>query len=215
MIFIGMDLSGPSNYKETALVAFKESKTGYLALHKSLQGADDNDILNFTRSLLQLDKNIVVGIDAPLSYNDGGGDRVSDADLRKKIISTGLRSGSVMAPTMNRMVYLTLRGISIARLLLAINTTTRIVEVHPGAAMALRGSAINDVAGFKKNKKSRVRLLAWLEKQGLIHAADINDPSAHYVVACASALAAWKWHHNKSVWIHPAKQPLHPFDYVC
>lgn len=214
MFFIGIDLSGPSNSKETALVAFDASKREYLFSHKSLLGADDNDILYFVNHL-KLERNIVVGIDAPLSYNVGGGDRSSDSDLRRNIISAGLKSGSVMPPTINRMVYLTLRGISIARLLLATCEKTKIVEVHPSATMALRGAPINDLIDFKKNEKSRWNLLAWLEQQGLKNVANIKDPSDHYVAACASALAAWKWHQNKSVWIHPSEQPVHPFDYAC
>lgn len=214
MFFVGIDLSGPSNTKDTALAAFEDSQKGYLTIHKLLPGADDNDILYFA-NYLRLKGEAVVGIDAPLSYNVGGGDRASDSNLRKKIISAGLRSGSVMAPTMNRMVYLTLRGISIARLLLAVNEETKIVEIHPGATMALRGAPIDDVVEFKTNEKSRLRLLAWLEQQGLRHATNIENPSDHYLAACASALAAWKWHQNKSVWIHPAEQPVHPFDFAC
>ena len=214
MFFIGIDLSGPSNSKETAAVAFDARKREHLTARKSLLGADDNDILCFANSLRE-EGDIVVGIDAPLSYNIGGGDRPADSDLRRKIISAGLRPGSVMAPTMTRMVYLTLRGIAIARLLLAADEKTRIVEVHPGAALALRGAAINDVVQFKQKEKSRRNLLAWLEKQGLKKAANIKNPSDHYVAACASALAAWKWYHDKSLWLQPAKPPFHPFDYAC
>lgn len=214
MFFLGIDLSGPSNSKETALVAFNASKRGYLTYYKSLIGADDNDILYFTNHL-KLEGNIVVGMDAPLSYNVGGGDRPSDSDLRRNIISAGLKSGSVMAPTMTRMVYLTLRGISIARLLLATCETIKIAEVHPSATMALRGAPVNDVIKFKNNEKSRWNLLVWLEQQGLKNVADVADPSDHYVAACACALAAWKWDQKKSVWIHPSEQPVHPFDYAC
>ena len=215
MFFIGIDLSGPSNSRETAAVAFDEGpKRGDFTAHRSLLGADDRDILRFI-ALLQLKGDIVVGIDAPLSYNIGGGDRPADSDLRKRIISAGLRSGSVMPPTMTRMVYLTLRGIAIARLLLAADEKTKIVEVHPGAAMALRGATISDIVKFKQNKKSRRSLLAWLEKQGLKRAANIKDPSDHYVAACASALAACRWYYNEAAWIHRAEQPFHPFDYAC
>jgi len=147
MVFLGIDLSGPSNTRETALVAFNATKSEYLFRYKSLLGADDNDILYFVNHL-KSDGNIVVGIDAPLSYNVGGGDRPSDADLRRKIISVGLKSGSVITPTMSRMVYLTLRGISTARLLLTTCEKMKIVEVHPGATMALRGAPINDVIEF-------------------------------------------------------------------
>ncbi len=214
MLFIGIDLSGPSNRGETAVATFVADGGGDLIAHKFLLGADDYQILHFALSL-QNRGNIVVGLDAPLSYNVGGGDRPADAELRRRIIKIGLRSGSVMPPTMTRMVYLTLRGISVARLLRNTNEKIKIVEVHPGAAMALRGASVNDVRTYKHNKKSRRNLLAWLERQRLKNAAAIKDPSDHYVAACAAALAAWKWHHNKAVWIHPAEQPVHPFDYAC
>jgi len=214
MYFIGMDLSGPSNSGETAVVAFRPLQKGDLTCHKILPGADDSDIYHFTDSL-QPEEEIIVGIDAPLSYNVGGGDRASDADLRRKIMAAGLRPGSVMAPTMTRMVYLTLRGISVARLLLETHARTRIVEVHPGAAMALRGAPVDDVAAFKRSKRSRGNLLAWLERRGLNKAADMKDPTDHYVAACAAALAAWKWHLDESPWLYRAKPPFHPFDYAC
>lgn len=214
MFFVGIDLSGPSNSTETAAAAFKASSKGYLTAYKYLQGADDKDICNFVNILLA-EGDIVAGIDAPLSYNIGGGDRPADADLRNKIVTAGLRSGSVMTPTMTRMVYLTLRGISLARLLLALNEKIKIVEVHPGAVMALRGAPAEDAAAFKINMISRRKLLEWLEKQGLKKAGDIKNPSDHYVAACAAALAAWKWYQHKSVWIFEAEQPFHPFDYAC
>lgn len=214
MFVIGIDLSGPSNSKATSVVAFQAYSKGHLTLHKSLLGADDSDILTLVNSLLSED-DIVVGIDAPLSYNIGGGDRPPDAELRKKIVAAGLRPGSVMAPTMTRMVYLTLRGIAIARLLYDLNENIHIVEVHPAATMSLRGAPINDIAALKKNEKSRRNLLTWLMNQGLKKLDTMMDPSDHYVAACACALAAWKWFQNKSVWIHPAVQPFHPFDYAC
>lgn len=97
MFFLGMDLSGPSNSKDTVLVAFKPSESGSLIFHDSVTGADDNDILCFIR---QCKRDMVVGLDAPLSYNIGGGDRPADAELRRNLIAAGLKSGSVMAPTM-------------------------------------------------------------------------------------------------------------------
>ena len=214
MFFLGLDLSGPSNSKKTALVAFKATKQGFLSSCKTLIGANDNDILYFT-DRFKLEGDIVLGIDAPLSYNIGGGDRPSDSDLRKKIVSVGLKPGTVMPPTMTRMVYLTLRGISIARLLLTTYEKIKIVEVHPSATMALRGAPINDVIEFKNNEKSRRNLLTWLEQQGMKNITNVETQSDHYVAACACALAAWKWHQNKSVWIHPLEQPVHPFDYAC
>ena len=215
MFIVGMDLSGPSNSKETAIVCFEGSSKGDLTLKRALQGADDNDVLFLARALQLQGGELIVGIDAPLSYNAGGGDRQSDAELRRTVISLGMRPGSVMVPTMNRMVYLTLRGISIARLLLAVHAGTRIVEVHPGASMALRGAPVDDVVAFKKDEKSRWRLLTWLEQQGMKKITNTMALSDHYVAACASALAAWKWQQNKAAWISPAESPLHPFDYAC
>lgn len=158
---------------------------------------------------------LVVGIDAPLSYNPGGGDRPFDSDLRKKIVAAGLKSGSVMTPTMTRMAYLTLRGISVARMLLTISKKIKIVEVHPGATLALRGASIKDVLSFKKSGRSRRNLLRWLEDQGLRNIGTFKGPTDHYVAACACALAAWKWHEQKSVWLQKASPPFHPFDFAC
>ena len=104
MFYIGVDLSGPSNSQETAMVAFKASKRGFLSACQKLLGADDHDIL-FSIRRFQLESDIVVGLDAPLSYNIGGGDRPADSELRKKIVTAGLKPGSVMPPTMTRMAY--------------------------------------------------------------------------------------------------------------
>jgi predicted nuclease with RNAse H fold len=214
MFYIGLDLSGPANSAETALVAFKSSKQGFLSRCSMSLGADDNDILYSARRY-KLEGDIVVGIDAPLSYNIGGGDRQSDSELRKKIISAGLKSGSVMPPTMTRMAYLTLRGISVARLLTTVSENIKIVEVHPNAAMVLRGAPTDDVINYKRNEQSRNNLLKWLGQQGLKNIDNVSKPTDHYVAACACALAAWKWYQNKSVWIHRLEQPFHPFDYAC
>lgn len=120
-----------------------------------------------------------------------------------------------MAPTMTRLVYLTIRGISIARLLLSACENIKIVEVHPSATMILRGAPTNDVIGYKHNEQSRFNLLRWLKQQGLKNISNVSTPSDHYVAACACALATWKWNQNKSVWIHHLEQPVHPFDYAC
>ena len=112
MIIIGIDLSGPSNAADTALVSF-ECRESVLTLTHSVQGASDADIFQIVSEQAK-ESNVTVGLDAPLSYNDGGKDRPSDSELRSRIVAAGLRSGSVMTPTMTRMAYLTLRGISVA-----------------------------------------------------------------------------------------------------
>jgi hypothetical protein len=79
----------------------------------------------------------------------------------------------------------------------------------------LRGAPAGMVAAFKGDAPARRGLLAWLEKEGLASAADIESPTDHYVAACSAALAAWKWYLGESVWLQPAEPPIHPFDYAC
>ena len=214
MFIVGVDLSGPSNTADTVLVAF-ETRDSSLELRQCVLGATDTEIFDSVTELARQSE-VAVGIDAPLSYNLGGGDRSSDADLRQHAIKAGLHPGSIMPPTMNRMVYLTLRGVSLARLLLTIQgNPTRITEVHPGATMALRGAPVDAIRSFKNSEEARGQLLDWLERQGLGSAATAKEPSDHYVAACAAALAAWKWQSGESVWLHRAEPPIHPFDYAC
>jgi predicted nuclease with RNAse H fold len=215
MHIVGIDLSGPSNWADTALLAFDRYESGLRLQQEPIIGATDVMIYNLVAELADRSQ-VAVGIDAPLSYNIGGGDRPSDADLRRHTIAAGLHPGSVMVPTLTRMVYLTLRGMSVARSLLFIPATAvHIVEVHPGAAMALRGAPVDAVRTFKDSEESRRRLLDWLEEQGLDCIATEGDPSDHYVAACAAALAAWKWYEGESVWCYAASAPFHPFDYAC
>lgn len=157
----------------------------------------------------------VIGIDAPLSYNPGGGDRPADSELRALVVSRGLRSGSVMTPTATRMVYLTLRGLAVARALGSIGAEVRIVEVHPTAALVLRGAKPADVRELKRSGAARQRLLSWLDGQGLRGAAALDPSSDHLVAACAAALAAWGWSRGRSAWVSRASPPAHPFDFAC
>ncbi|HCY86883.1 MAG TPA: DUF429 domain-containing protein, partial [Desulfobacteraceae bacterium] len=192
MIVIGVDLSGPVNTQDTAVAVFKASEKR-LVRDDVLNGANDHDIEALFRSF-KGQANILVGIDAPLSYNPGGGDRPGDASLRQTLRAAGMLPGSVMTPTMTRMVYLTLRGMAVARLVLQICPVARIVEVHPGGAMVLRGAWVDGVRAIKKSSDVRKRLLTWLGEQGLVGVDSEDDPSDHYVSACAAALGAWKWH---------------------
>ncbi len=213
MIYIGMDLSGPSNIKDTAIAVFKETSDIELTCIRTVSGADDIDIMNLINKLKEEDS-LVAGLDSPLSYNNRGGDRPGDAALRKKLTQAGMFAGSVMVPTFNRMVYLTLRGISIARMLKQICPEMKTAEIHPGGAMALRGASIEDIKAMKSSMDSRVNLLKWIDGQGLKNI-PLEKPEDHFVAACACALGVWKWHKNETEWIHPAEPPIHPFDYAC
>ncbi len=213
-MIVGIDLSGPSNTSDTSVVVFSE-KSDHLQLIASVEGATDEDIVQLF-SRLPSDSPLKVGLDAPLSYNPGGGDRPSDRALRKETIARGMHPGSVMTPTSTRMVYLTLRGLAIARMLESSNLPgVNVVEVHPGAAMALGGADITAVKSFKREPEACQNLLRWLESQGVRGIAGQADPTDHYVASCACALAAWKWSRGRPCWLWKAALPHHPYDFSC
>jgi hypothetical protein len=108
-----------------------------------------------------------------------------------------------------------LRGITVARLLQTIAPVPQIVEVHPGAALALHGAPIPAIRAFKRDAAAQQQLLDWLEKNGLIGFASITTFSDHSVAAYASAFAAWKWVSQEAKWIAPATPPFHPFAFAC
>lgn len=211
---MGIDLSGPRNFADTCLAMFAEEGE-HIRLVDVLEGADDRRILDLL-SALETGERIVIGIDAPLSYNPGGGDRPSDAELRHLVLARGGRTG-ILPATMVRMVYLTLRGVALTRALetLRPDFDLGIVEVHPGACMILRGAPARDVATFKNDPLARARLLAWLEAQGLEGVSARSVISDHFVAACAAALGAWKWARGAAVWCYPARPPEHPYDFTC
>jgi predicted nuclease with RNAse H fold len=214
MIFVGVDLSGPANYKETGIAWF-EKKDTQLRYLNSLVGADDRVIFDLVSNISRTQET-VIGLDAPLSYNIGGGDRDRDAQLRRLIIGAGLSPGSVMAPTMTKMSYLTLRGISVARFLENIEPRApRIVEVHPGASLALRGASVRDIRRAREDGLARLNILKFLEGQGLNGVGNVGITSPHLISACAGALSAWAWVSGNVVWTAHAEPPYHPYDFVC
>jgi len=215
MKIVGIDLSGPRNTADTCLVAFEvqgEKRARQLDVR---EGVEDDRILDVISALGKQDS-IVIGIDAPLSYNPNGGDRHSDQELRRRVHDHGGGVG-IMPPTMIRMVYLTLRGITLTRLLESLKPQfdLSIVEVHPGACMLLRGANRDDVRKLKRDEATRVHLLDWMDKQGLKGAACQQAATDHYVAACAAALAAWQWRLGKAVWCFASSPPHHPYDFAC
>ena len=214
MKIVGIDLSGPRNSAETCLVSFEE-RGEEIHLVDVREGADDNQILEAIINL-NSKEHIVIGIDAPLSYNLKGGDRPSDSELRHLVLERGGRVG-IMPPTMIRMVYLTLRGVILTRLLESLRPEydLGIVEVHPGACMVLRGTDAGDVRKFKTEPSARGRLLDWLETKGVKGIVREDAVSDHYVAACGAALAAWQWGVGKSIWCFASNPPHHPYDFAC
>jgi len=214
MIVVGIDLSGPGNAADTAVAVF-EGNGGGLRLRQRIAGASDADILSLI-SHLPLDAEVVVALDAPLSYQPGGGDRPSDRALRQLLMARGLRPGTVMPPTLTRMVYLTLRGLTVARQLESLrHPSLHLVEVHPGGAMALRGAPVADVTRFKTDPGARSRLLAWLARQKLAGVPSSADLTDHEVAACACVLGGWYWRLGTPVWLAAAAPPAHPYDFAC
>lgn len=219
MKIIGIDLSGPSNHKDTVLVVF-EVEGKQLKLMKYRSHMSDEDILKEISAQSETDE-VVIGMDAPLSYEDGGGDRESDRSLRRFIVEIGMKPGSIMAPTYNRMVYLTLRGTKLSREIE--NQVSRhpisIVEVHPGAVIGSRLSAAekNHVLTYKQSTEVRKLLLGWFERQQLIGIPETAAEQSHVIDACAAALGAWHWGDSAYTpkWMYAAKPPLHPYDFCC
>jgi uncharacterized protein len=219
MRIIGIDLSGPSNHKDTVLTVF-EKQGSELKFIKLIRNVGDMAILEEVQSQSEADE-VVIGIDAPLSYEDGGGDRLGDRLLRQFIISLGMKSGSIMPPTFNRMVYLTLRGIKLTREIENLKTPNpaSIVEVHPGAVIGSRllSGDLEYVLTYKQNQIARAFLRDWMRDQTLMGLPKFIEEESHMIDACAAALGAWHWKDPafKPKWLLPANPPLHPYDYCC
>jgi predicted nuclease with RNAse H fold len=213
VIVLGVDLSGPANVVGTAVVSLRE-QDNHLRMLNAVVGVGDAGLLDLAgRASAQ--EEVVIGLDAPLSYNPGGGDRPADSELRALAIRRGLRPGSVMPPTTTRMVYLTLRGLGVARSLSSLGAKARIVEVHPAAALVLRGAKPADVRELTRSATARRDLLSWIEAQGLRGAGALDPSNDHLVAACAAALAAWGWSQGQSAWVSRASPPEHPYDFAC
>jgi len=216
---IGIDLSGPSNHRDTVLVVFELEKRK-LRCVKLRSHVSDEEILKEVAEQTQ-ESEVVIGIDAPLSYEDGGGDRKSDRYLRNFIVEIGMKPASIMPPTLNRMVYLTLRGIKLTREIeaQASRHPISIVEVHPGAVIGSRlpEGRMDDALTYKDNLEVRKVLLNWLEQQLLIGIPETAAQKSHSIDACAAALGAWHWKDTAFTpkWSFPAKPPLHPYAYCC
>lgn len=206
---IGIDLAGPTNREDTAVYTAAvdgevlrtlDLGTGFddAALHAAIETWSDAP---------------VVGLDAPLSYQPGGGDRSGDRALRRHLKERGL-PGAVMAPTMTRMAYLTLRGIAVARLILALRPRARIVETHPGAHLVLAGAPAEAVAAMKSDARARRGLWNWFAAHG-VDGLPERVPVDHEIAAVAAARAARTWNAGGTAWCTPADPPLHPFDYCA
>jgi predicted nuclease with RNAse H fold len=212
---IGVDLSGPTNTDDTAVVALRgadgEERAEFVALE---QGLSDEEIVEFVDEVAGAGTVPVVGLDAPLSYNPGGGDRPADRTLRGELSERGFPGNSVMPPTMTRMIYLTARGMTVARMLEA-RREVGIVEVHPTSALLFRGVAESDATAIKSSAAARERIVAELRERAIEGLPEAVADSDHRIAACAAALAAAGWAAGEPRWNWPAEPPVHPYDVCC
>jgi predicted nuclease with RNAse H fold len=212
MIVLGIDLGGPANIANTALVRLVVDDWGKPRFDGATLGVSDGDI--FARARADSGDALVVGLDGPLSYQPGGGDRPRDVSLRSALGPSKMKS-SVMAPTITRMAYLTLRAVSVARVISFATPRARVCEVHPGGAYVLRGADVADVKAWKKSRAARVRSLAWAAEIIQNLPVDTLAHSDHLVAATGAALGALGWAMGETRFHVNAELPLHPFDLVA
>jgi uncharacterized protein len=212
---VGIDLSGPAGPENTGVAVFTAERDCLQYAHYDCDGSDA-EILDMVSRLLR-SGSVLVGLDAPLSYEPGGGLRERDQSLREELVAHGHPQNKVIPPLAPpRMVYLTLRGYGVTRLLATLPAKqVEVVEVHPTASLALRNAPIGDVQRVGEDQTSRSRVQAWLELQGL--AGIMLEPvcTSHFVAACSAALAAWKSIRGESVWRAEPEPPFHPYRFVC
>ena len=198
MYIVGVDPSGPTGIRNTGLAVFAATENSLDFVEQQCDGSDDS-LLN-TIGLLSNEALVIVGLDAPLSHEPGGGERARDAELRREIIAKGMPPGSVMAPTAFRMVYLTLRGVVPSRATSTIDSknSVSIVEVPPGAVLCLRGAPIEAILAFARDPEARTDLINWIMSQR-VRGLRVPTPfPSHFIAACAGGIAAWDWFHGRS-----------------
>lgn len=215
MYVVGVDLSGPSGTANTGVVVFSATEAGLDFIDQQCDGSDAS--LYSLIETLANESPVVVGIDAPLSYEPSGGQRIRDRQLREELVARGMRPGSVMAPTAPRMVYVTLRGVALAQVLSNLHGQheVRVVEVHPGASLCLREAPLDAILAFATDEAAREQLTAWLSSSQRVHGLKVPAPcSSHFVAACGAAVAAWDWQCGASLWLAEAELPWHPYDFA-
>lgn len=209
---IGIDLSGPANIKDTALtLAFGDEER--LTVTAVMEHCSDMEIYNLIGELVS--EKPLIAIDAPLSYNQGGGFRPGEKALTTYLREKQLFRPGIMAPTMTKMVYLTLRGISLAHMLKENFDTVQIFENHPGSTLLLNGFDAHLVKQFKKEAGPRTAIIEGLSSRGMAFPNTEVGFSDHQLASCAACFCAWLFARGAAKWVHPAEHPFHPFPIVC
>lgn len=194
-VYIGIDLSGPSNTKDTALCCFESCFDGNQIILKS--DLSDAQIYEF---LQQFDSScgVFVAIDAPLTYNEGGGYRDVDRALRKALNDKGFNKLGVMAPTMTKMVYLTLRGMRLREYCSQL-LNVEIFETHPGGALVLDQVDYQDVLQVKTQPDAIQRI--WQNLTGRYPFIKSLQPpqNDHQLMATAAMLSVYRYGNQQAL----------------
>jgi len=190
-LIVGIDLAGPTNAKDTSLALIDSNKV--VTVHSDLS---DSAIFSLLRKLPIHS----ISIDAPLSYSETGGYRDSDRELRELLNSRGFTHIGVMAPTFNRMIYLTARGIRLSRLLQKLPNIPLIYEAHPGATLALDNFDYECIKTVKSSHDTIIALQNEFELRGYTFTSNLKND--HELMAVGVALAGELKRDCKIHWEH-------------
>lgn len=209
--FFGLDLSGPSNLGDTFIVHMQKggSSPKFCAVEN---GLDDVGIVDWISSRAN-DRPFTIAIDAPLSYQPGGGLRKSDRSLREFVKMKGYNAG-IMPPTLTKMVYITLRGINLVRLIQSECPGATIIESHPGVTLQASGVDGDLIMKMKSQSKARNAIVDYLSTRivDLIPEIGMTD---HGLAACGCAMAAEAFERGANYWFYDASPPQHPCIFAC
>ena len=198
--FIGIDLSGPANTKDTSMCIWHEAKT-------TIQSDCDDAFIVQTVKQLAANSSVFVSLDAPLSYQMHGGFRDVDRALRAHLNEQGFSKIGVMAPTMTKMAYLTLRGLRLWLLLKDISNVF-IFETHPGAALVMSGVEYDLVTQVKSSQKALEKIQQTLARQ---YQCDLIFQSDHELMAFSAMLSVQRYASEQSIFAYQSsveQQPL-------
>ncbi|MBN2647186.1 MAG: DUF429 domain-containing protein [Thiotrichales bacterium] len=202
-IFIGIDLSGPANCQDTSLCSFDGDDL------KIYRACDDAWLQNHLNELHSMNRPIFLAIDAPLSYQPGGGYRDVDRALRQLLNEKGYSKIGVMSPTFNRMVYLTLRAFRLKEIC-TYYPNIKLFETHPGAALAIFGADYKELLTIKSCFEKGTQLIKPLLDE-LAFSTEFQVESDHDVMAISAMLSAYRYANQSSLWQFGSKldkQPL-------
>ena len=208
---VGIDLAGPANVENTAMVALRSDGGRVWRVDTVVAGATDREIRSFVASV---DGPVTIGLDAPLSYEPGGGLRASDTALRRELAARGFERHYVLPPTMTRMIYLTARGMTVARMCADFDDV-RLFETHPIAALLFRGISEDAIGDVKESDEVRRQIVGQLDDIDPENHLDELVVSDHTLSAIAAAVAARDAAGDQAAWRYPADPPQHPFPLVC